>query len=293
MTAAERDVPTADGRTLRVLQDGDPHGLPVFYLHGTPGCRLLFGRQVEDAHRRGLRLIGHDRPGYGGSTRRPGRSIGDEATDVAAIADALGIDRFAVYGFSGGGAPTLACAARLPKRVVAASCLAGVAPYPAEGLDWLAGTGELNVEDFKLMLRDQAAWEAQSLKDFESMREPSPEQFTTYLSSLLSDVDRAAFTGEVAAFLLEQRREGSRPGISGGIDDSLATARPWGFELSSIRVPVQLWHGKQDKFVPFSHGEWLGAHLPRAERHLEPNEGHLSLFVNRVPSVHEWLASRF
>jgi pimeloyl-ACP methyl ester carboxylesterase len=289
----ERDVHTVDGRTLHVIEDGDPRGLPVFVHHGTPGCRLLFPGHVEDARRRGLRLIGHDRPGYGGSTRKPGRRIGDEAGDVAAIADALGIDRFAVYGYSGGGAPALACAARLPGRVVGASSLAGVAPYPAEGLDWLAGAGELNVDDFKLMLSDQAAWESKSANDVETLKQATPEQVTEFLSSLLSEVDRAAFTGEVVEFVMNQSREGYKSGISGAIDDSLSTAKPWGFELTSIRVPTQIWHGKHDRFVPYSHGEWLAAHVPKADVHLEADEGHVSLIFQRFPSVHEWLASQF
>lgn len=293
MTASERDVHVADGRTLRVLEEGDPQGRPVFFLHGSPGCRFLFEEQISDASRRGIRLIGHDRPGYGGSTPKPGRRIVDEAADVAAIADALGIDRFAVYGHSGGGAPTLACAARLPDRVVGASCLAGVAPYPSEGLDWLAGAGELNVDDFKLMLSDPAAWESKTASDVAIMAKETPEEVVASLSSLLSDVDRAAFTGKAVEFFMKQSREGYRSGISGMVDDSLSDVTPWGFELSDVRVPLQIWHGKQDKFVPFSHGEWLAAHLPQAEIHLEPSEGHISLIFNRVPSVHKWLASKF
>jgi pimeloyl-ACP methyl ester carboxylesterase len=292
-TMLEQVVLTNDGRTIQVREDGDRHGLPVFLHHGSPGCRFLLPRHVEDARNRGIRLIGHDRPGYGGSTRRPGRRIGDEADDIVAIADALGIDRFAVYGYSGGGAPALACAARLPARVVAASSIAGVAPYPADGFDWFEGTGEANVEDFKLMLSDQAAWEAKSATEIAAAKTMTPEQFTGIFSTLLSEVDRKAFTDESVKFLMEQFREGYRTSIFGGIDDGLAVAKPWGFELSSIHVPTQIWHGQQDKFVPYSHGKWLASHVPNAEVHLEPNEGHVSLIVNGVPSVHEWLASKF
>jgi pimeloyl-ACP methyl ester carboxylesterase len=293
MLSGERNVQTGDGRTLRVLEAGDPGGRPVFFLHGTPGCRFLFADQVEDARRQGLRLIGHDRAGYGGSSPNKGRRIVDEAADVTTIANSLGIDRFAVYGWSGGGAPTLACAARLPDRVVGASSIAGVAPYPSEGLDWLAGTGELNVDDFNLMLSDQPAWEAKTAREAAMMAKATPEELREYLSSLLSEVDRAALTGRMVDFLVKQMREGLRSGISGPVDDSLSTAKPWGFELPTIRVPSQIWHGKHDKFVPFSHGEWLASRLPRAEHHLEPSEGHISMFINRVPSIHKWLASRF
>jgi pimeloyl-ACP methyl ester carboxylesterase len=292
MPATELDVHLPDGRTLRVLEDGELHGKPIFYLHGTPGSRLLEDRQVEEARRMGIRLIGYDRPGYGGSTPKRGRTVADGARDVAAIADALGVDRFAVMGHSGGGPHSLACAAILPQRVVAASSLASPAPYPAEGIDYFAGMGELNVEDIKLMMRDEAAWEAKSAEDNAMMMKANPDEVKAYLASLLSDADRAALDEELAGFLLRQMREGLKGGGAGSRDDSLAGFRPWGFEVSGISVPLQLWHGKQDRFVPFSHGEWLAAHAPRAEAHLDPNGGHLTL-VNQYPEIMEWLKSHF
>jgi len=292
MSPSERDVYVADGRTLRVLQDGDLRGHPVFYLHGTPGSRLLFHRQVEDASRHALRLIGHDRPGYGGSTPKPGRRIGDEAADVAAIADALGLDQFAVYGHSGGGAPALACAALLPDRVVAAASLAALAPYPAEGIDWFAGMGEMNALGFKLMLNDPSAWERKAADDAATMVSTTPEQMVAYISSLMSDADHTGLTNELAVFLHRQAQEGFRSGIAGARDDGLSTTKAWGFELSSIRIPLQLWHGKLDNFVPYSHAEWLSAHVPRADLHLEPADGHISI-ARKYPLIHEWLASHF
>ena len=257
-----------------------------------PGSRLLYGRQVEDASRHGLRLIGHDRPGYGGSTPKAGRCIGDEAADVAAIADGLGLDQFAVYGHSGGGAPTLACAALLPDRVVAAVSLAALAPYPAEGIDWFAGMGEMNVVGFKLMLNDPSAWERKSAEDVATIVSTPPEQMAAYLSSLMSDADHTGLTNELAVFLHRQAQEGLKSGIAGARDDTRSTTQPWGFELSTIRVPLQLWHGKLDNFVPSSHAEWLAAHVPRAELHLEPNDGHISI-SRKYPLIHEWLASHF
>jgi pimeloyl-ACP methyl ester carboxylesterase len=292
MPASERDVHQTDGRTLRVLEDGDPRGRPLFYLHGTPGSRLLEERQVAEAARLGVRLIGYDRPGYGGSTPQRGRTIADGARDVVAIADALGIDRFAVMGHSGGGPHSLACAATLPTRVVAAASLASPAPFTAAGLDYFAGMGELNVEDAKLMMRDPAAWEAKSDEDNAMMMQATQEQVMAFLSSLLSDVDRAALDEELAGFLLRQMREGLQAGGAGPRDDSLAGFKPWGFEVSAVNVPLQLWHGKQDRFVPFSHGEWLAAQLPRAEAHLDPNGGHLTL-VAQYPAIMEWLSSHF
>ncbi|MGA3021270.1 MAG: alpha/beta hydrolase [Thermoplasmata archaeon] len=145
MTPLQRDVHLADGRTLRVLEDGDPHGRPIFFLHGTPGSRLLYDRQVQDARRRGVRFVGYDRPGYGGSTPKPGRRVADGATDVISIADALGLDRFAVYGHSGGGPHALACGTLSPQRVVAVASVSSPAPYPAEDLDWFRGQEKENL----------------------------------------------------------------------------------------------------------------------------------------------------
>jgi pimeloyl-ACP methyl ester carboxylesterase len=293
VTEWERDVHLGDGRVLRVLEAGDLQGKPVFVLHGQPGSRLLYGRHVQDAARRGIRLIGHDRPGYGGSTRKPGRIIADEAADVRAIADELKIDQFAVWGHSAGGALALACAALLPDRVVAAASLAAVAPYPAEGLDWLEGMGEFNVTDFTMMMNDRTAWEAKSTEEAAAMANATVEDVAKFPASLLSDVDRKALTDEAAAFLTDQVKEGMRPGVGGSLDDQLSQVAPWGFELASIRVPLQYWHGRHDKFVPFSHGQWLAARLPGADIHLEPEDGHIALFTERIPSVHEWLVSHF
>ncbi len=289
----EHTVRREGTRVLRVAEDGDPTGAPVFSLHGTPGARLLYPPHVVDARAKRIRLIGYDRPGYGGSTALRGRSMGDVAGDVAAIADRLGVDRFAVWGHSGGGAPALACAALLPDRVVAASCLAGVAPLRAEGLDALAGMGEANLEDFRLLLNDRVAWEAKVETDAEQARGATADQLFEMLRSLLSDVDLGVMSPELVDFLLAQGREALRLGGAGVRDDSLSGLAPWGFDLASIRVPVQVWHGRQDRFVPFAHGEWIAARVPHADVHLLADEGHVSLYVRAIPEVHDWLRSRF
>ncbi len=286
-------VRLSSGRELAVRADGADAGRPVFVLHGNPGSRFLFPLHVEDARRHGLRLIGYDRPGYGGSTEQPGRRIGDAASDVASIADRLGIERFGVWGHSMGGPHALACAALLPDRVVGASSLAAPAPFPAEGLDWVAGMGEFNVTDFRLMLDDPAGWRAKLERDRTEMLSGRPEAIGEVFASLLSNVDRAAMTPEVSRFLASQVAEGLRSGAAGTRDDSLSEALPWGFDLASIRVPVQLWHGEHDLFSPFAHGQWLARRIPGVEAHLLSTEGHLSLLTGRIPEVHRWLASRF
>ncbi len=289
----EFTVPLSSGRMLEVSEGGDPKGLPIFALYGTPCSRLLYPKHVADAESRHIRLISYNRPGYGDSTPLPGRRIVDSAADVAAIADSLGLDRFAVWGHSGGGAPALACAAALPKRIVAAASLAGNAPYLAEGLDWLEGTGEWNVEDFKLMLSNQAEWELKSRQDAEIMLKTTRAEFVPMFATLLSDVDKSVLSDELVGWLHDTIQEAYKAGIRGYCDDSLASSKPWGFDLGSIEVQVQIWHGRHDKFVPFSHGKWLSSRIPRAEAYLEKDEGHLSLLVRRIPDVHSWLAAKF
>jgi pimeloyl-ACP methyl ester carboxylesterase len=287
----EQDVVLPDGRILRIREAGDPRGKPVFTLHGNPGSRLLYEPHVRDATRRGIRLIGHDRPGYGGSTRNAGRNVADAARDVRAIADALGIERFAVWGISTGGALALASAALLSGRVVAAASLAALAPYPAEGLDWFEGMGDTNRLGFQRIIADRAAWASYANLTVETAS--NPERLIEEFSPLLSEVDRTALDTELATFFVNQIREGLRPSIAGDIDDQLAQTLPWGFDFTTIRVPLQYWHGEQDRFFPVSHGRWLAARLPRAEVHIEPHDGHLTLFTQRIPAVHEWLVSKF
>src|SRR3954447_26337683 len=142
------DVTTPDGRTLAVLEAGPADGPAIVTQHGSPAAGRFFGPELESAQARGIRLIAFHRPGFGGATPNPGRSVADAATDVAAILDALGLDRFATYGWSGGGPHALACAARLPDRCAAACSIAGVAPFDAVGVDWMAGRGEGNVAEF-------------------------------------------------------------------------------------------------------------------------------------------------
>src|ERR1700674_1036005 len=163
----ERVVQAADGRTLRLEDGGDPRGKPVLMHHGTPGAGLLYPAAEADARQLGIRLIGYDRPGYGGSSPQPGRTVADCAGDVRAICAALGIDRLAMWGISGGGPHVLACAALLPDLVTAAASLASPAPYGADGLDFFEGMGELNADGARLVLADETAARAQTDKDRE------------------------------------------------------------------------------------------------------------------------------
>lgn len=287
----QRTVHTPDGRVLAVEDWGDPAGRPVLVHMGTPNSRLLYGPNVTDAAERGLRLISYDRPGYGGSTPQPGRTVADCAADVRAICAELGVDRIATWGISGGGPHVLACAALLPDLVIAAASLASLAPYGAEGLDYFAGMGQENVDDTRLFFTDEAASREQTEKDREEILATSPGDAAKGMESLLTPTDAAALTGELAEWLVASEQEGLAPGSEGWWEDN-CMVRPWGFDLAAIAVPVLLLHGKQDMFVPFGHGEWLAAHIPGVEARLLDNDGHLTLLQNRIPEVHAWLAVR-
>src|SRR5690242_3662643 len=137
----EHEISTADGRRLSVVEAGEPEGSPVLVHNGTPNSRLLYEPTVRLAESQGIRMIGYDRPGYGGSDRDPGRTVASCAGDVRTIANALGIERLAVWGISGGGPHAIACAALLPDLVPAVAVLASIAPWGAEGLDYFEGMG--------------------------------------------------------------------------------------------------------------------------------------------------------
>lgn len=288
----EHRVPV-DGRILAVLEAGDESGHAVVAIHGTPGSGLLWRGLAEDAEARGIRLLAYDRPGYGGSDPHPGRTVADAAGDVAAIADALGVERFAVEGGSGGGPHTLACAALLPDRVVAAASLAGVAPYPAEGLDWLDGMGQDNLDEFEATLAGRETLERYLREQADAMLAAEPDAIADTLRSLLSPPDAAALTGEFAEYLAESTRRAIGERLDGWIDDDFVFMNPWGFELGEIRVPVQLLHGAQDRFVPMAHGEWLAERIPGVDAHLSDEDGHLTIQLARIGAVHAWLLEHF
>ena len=218
-------VATPDGRTLAVEDAGDRGGRPVMVHVGTPGGRRLYGpRTLADAERRQLRLISYDRPGYGGSTPQPGRSMADCASDVRVICAALGIERVAMWGHSGGGPHVLACAALLPDLVPAVASLASPAPYDAEGLDWLAGFSPAAVEEVRLMLADPAGARAYFQRERDKLLAVPPAQAALDLQAYSPDADLALLTDEAVSM-----QQALAPGIEGSWDDCVAQMTPWGF----------------------------------------------------------------
>ena len=285
-------VSTESGREIRVMVSGQPNGVPVLVHHGTPGSTLLYPPWVEDAQRRGIRLISYERPGYGGSTSHPGRSVASAAEDVATIAKQLGLDRLSVWGGSGGGPHALACAALLPELIVAAAAYASPAPYPADGLDWFAGMAEDNIEEFRTALDGRGPLEQSVEAQAPGLVNADPRAFVQAFRSLLSPADAAVMTEDLASFLIDHLREGIQDRRDGWIDDDIAFVTPWGFELTQIRIPVLLMHGEQDWFVPFSHGEWLASRIANVDARFSADDGHLTLSALRVPEIHAWLLDK-
>ena len=284
-----RTIATRDGRSLTLYEGGDAGGLAVIVHHGSPSSGLLYERWFDHAAANGIRLVGFDRSGYAGSTRHRGRSVSTAASDVEAIADVLSLERFATWGISGGGPHALACAALCGDRLTAAASVAGVAPWGAEGLDWLAGMGEGNVTEFGAVLEGEDALRPLLDRERAAMLAAGPEELTGVLGSLLGDADRAVLFGGIAAWMDAAHRNGLRDSADGWLDDDLAFVAPWGFEPGAVTRPVLIVQGGDDRFVPRSHGEWLATNVPGADAWIDDADGHLTLIERRISDVHGWL----
>ena len=289
---SERDVTLRDGRTLHVYDEGDPDGFVVLDHHGTPGSGLMYPPDVALARERGLRLVSYDRAGYGGSTPNPGRAVADIANDVVDVADALGVERFASFGASGGSPHSFALGALVAERCRAVAAIACPTPWGVEGIDWFAGQGEQNVEEFGAALEGPDALDAFLEPLAAELRAATAQEIREVLVTLLPPVDLAVLTGERAAHAKRNIDSAIAPGIAGWRDDDVAFTKPWGFELSDIRVPALLWQGVQDKMVPVAHGRWLAERIPGVEAHISESDGHLSIAVGRLAEIFDWLRGR-
>ena len=274
-----------DGRSLDLWQAGPPDGEPLVFHHGTPAAGLPFEHHVREMAARGLRYVGWTRPGYGSSSRHPGRTVGDDAADGRAVLDQLGIERAWVVGWSGGGPHALGLAAQAPERVRGVAIIGGAAPWGAEGLDFLAGMGAENVEEFSATLEGEDAIRPFVERAWPTFRDVGPDGIAAAFGDLVDDVDRGSITGELADFLAAGAHEALRETFWGWLDDDLVFVRPWGFDLRSIECPVHVWQGAHDRMVPYAHGQWLATHIPTACPHLSEDDGHLTLVVDSFPQI--------
>ncbi|MEV6521606.1 alpha/beta hydrolase [Longispora sp. NPDC051575] len=234
---ADRSV-EIDGRVVRYRLHGPADGFPVIAHNGTPSTRLRRPDQVEAMRQSGVRVLMPDRPGYGGSTRRPGRTVADVAGDVRVLADAQGWDRFAVFGGSGGGPHALACAALLPERVIRCAVLSGI--RPAEDAD----------PPEERTLRPRLEQISRDIMDLVAAGGPEMPGMPPG-SPALDDPEAMA---RLRATFVD--------GYDGWVDDQIALARPWGFAMPDAAIPVGVWYGTHDENVSGEHARWLLANIP-------------------------------
>jgi pimeloyl-ACP methyl ester carboxylesterase len=284
-------VKAPDERRLSIESLGDPKGKPVFLLHGTPGDRYGPRPRGIVLYRLGIRLITYDRPGYPGSDRLPDRRVANAADDVKAIADYLEIDRFSVVGRSGGAPHALACAALLNERVICAAALSSLAPYGAQGLDWQLGMADSNVRAYRGTesgLRVLIATVNTQSGQFRNNSEGLLKGFRPEIPGHDKEV-----TGDTALrqIITRSHAEALHETADGWIDDVIALSRPWGFELSTITVPVKLWGVSGDVFSPVSHTYWLAKRIAGAELEIAAGEGHFRA-VGILPEILSWVAER-
>lgn len=265
-----------DGRKIEVRTAGPKEGQIVLFHHGTPGAGLPFSLMALAAAAKGLRMVMYSRPGYGLSTPDPGRKVIDAASDTAAVMDALGAKTFRTIGWSGGGPHALACAVALQDRCLSTLTISSFAPYPADGIDWFSGMADENVAEYQLALQGNAALTPFIEASADAVANMQPSGLIAAMGGLISDVDRAQLTGEFGVWMANSLRIGFSHGIAGSLDDDLAFMRDWGFRVTDTRSVV-VWHGSQDRIVPYAHGLWLADHIPAARRRLFAHEGHLSI----------------
>jgi pimeloyl-ACP methyl ester carboxylesterase len=283
-----RSVTLPDGRELAYEEYGDPAGEPVLSFHGGLSSRLDAAPAHQAALDLGVRLLSPDRPGIGRSTFQPGRRLLDWPADVAALTDALGIDRFAVMGWSCGGPYAAVCGARMSDRITAVGLLSSAVPLE------LVGTTKGLARDDRILLflvrrapRLAAALlrvtigEATERRLYREIRRSFPAVDRAALEERGSIVDAVAFV-----------KESMRQGAQGCLQDYRVFGSPWGFDLSEVTVPVQIWEGEEDNTGPPEYRELLLRHLPRAQLSLVPGEGHLSLLQHQAPAILSHLTSQ-
>ena len=271
----EGKIAVGEDRQIGFAEFGAPQGRAVFWLHGTPGARRQIPTEARVfAEHENIRLIGVDRPGIGSSTPHQYENVVAFADDMRNIADTLGIDKMAVVGLSGGGPYTLACAAAMPDRMVAAGVLGGVAP--TRGPDGIAG-GAMTLGLFVAPLLEVAGLPIRlAAVAFIRMIRPVASPALDLYALMSPEGDRQLLARpELKAMFLDDLLNGSRKQLAAPFADVIVFARDWGFRLDEIKVPVRWWHGDADHIIPFEHGQHVVSRLPEVELFHMPGESHL------------------
>ncbi len=285
-----RQITLSDGRALEVRDAGHANGLPLVFHHGTPGSLVAVRAIDRSAAAHGLRILTASRAGYGGSSPNPGRRVVDVVADTKELVDQLGIDRCIVAGWSGGGPHALACAARL-EEAAGALIIAGVAPFDAEDLNFLAGMGSDNIEEFGAAIAGPEAIRSYLATASEELEDLTVPSLIESMESLLPVADKEVLNEEFGADMVAEFAEALRLGYEGWLEDDLAFCAPWGFSLEEITIPTSIWQGSEDLMVPFAHGQWLARHVRGASTHLLEGEGHLSIALGAIDLMFDELLS--
>lgn len=279
-TAADRTsvLVLPDDRLLSYATYGASDGPTLFFLHGTPGSRLMSDEFDGATLAAGVRVVVPDRPGMGHSTFQPGRRVVDFADDIEALADDLGVEQFPVVGLSGGGPFALACGARLPDRVTRIGLVGSLAPRrsigPPLGATLLDRVRFRSRGLYPVNLAETVVeWVVSSERGLERVADslPAPDR------EMLHDDE---FRERASALM----SEAFRAGVRGVAAENHILNGDWGFDLHEVGCPVDVWHGVLDEEVPLRHAEYLAAQLPDATLHVLDDEGHYSM-VNRLDEV--------
>ncbi len=277
VTRLDQSVHLADGRVLGYAEYGPPEGSPLFLFHGLPGSRLA-APEMWPGEPGTVRVIAPDRPGMGTSTFQPGRRLTDWADDVRQLADSLGIRRFHVAGFSGGGPHALAVAHGLPGRVIAVGSIAGAGPAGTRDTrKALKRASPTNRLIFALARTAPGLlWPLIAQHAHAARRHPGKVIDSTTRDRSLPEADRQAMTGPA----LRERMMGAafeafRQGVRGTVHEAHICAQPWGFDPVTIKPPVRIWHGDQDTNVPVAMARYLAEVIPGSSLTIYPGEGHL------------------
>lgn len=283
-------VRTPEGRDLLVESTGNPTGSALLFHNGTPTSRRIFQGMAEEANARGAHLLSYDRPGYGGSTPQPGRTVADSTDDVLAITKHFGIDRLAIWGISGGGPHTIAAAILLSELVCAAATFASLAPYTTSDFDYFEGMPERKVKQRMLYFSDPVGFQVH----LQVSRQEILNATDDYLQAKLAAMPPGArISSSFHQFSYETMQMAVKSGIEGYWEDYQAFYSDWGVELSTNTVPIRLWHGRGDLDVPYHHSQWLSKAIPHSELHLSQLDGHFSILENHRVEVMDWLLDHF
>ncbi len=264
-------IETRVGRTLTFRDWGDRSGRPLFYLHGSPGSRLLHGPDVDYAEL-GIRLITYDRPGYGGSERRSGRTVADAVPDMLDIADHLSLESFGILGISGGGPHALAAAALSASRVSRCATAMGIGPADADDLDFFAGMDATEVNEWQVFTGPDP--------DRKHILDGTLE----WIGGIRGNPD---LPDELKASLVAAFTEAFRSGADGILDDYVALSRPWGFDLADVTCPTTVMVAEEDTSVPPAHGRWLAERLPPPGL-LLVSGGHIASRPEQMKTLMAW-----